>query len=81
MLEGVNGGYVFPIEEFVVPRLPNVPTDPWEVCMPIFQGRSVIIVRNIKQVDPSHPVPYRSGFVFVRVTAGQARADCGPQNG
>ncbi|KAF2600909.1 hypothetical protein F2Q68_00008893 [Brassica cretica] len=37
--------------------------------------------RNVKQVDPSRPVPYRSGLVFERVTAGQARAGCGPQNG
>ncbi|KAF2564671.1 hypothetical protein F2Q70_00015561 [Brassica cretica] len=32
-------------------------------------------------IPTSHPVPYRSGFVFERVTAGQARAGCGPQNG
>ncbi|KAF2582850.1 hypothetical protein F2Q68_00004235 [Brassica cretica] len=32
-------------------------------------------------VDPSHPVLYRSGLVFERVTAGQARAGCGSQNG
>lgn len=37
--------------------------------------------RNVKQVDPSHPVPYRSGFVFEQVMAGQVRTGCGPQNG
>ena len=30
MLEGVYRGYVFPIEKFVLSRLPNVATDPWE---------------------------------------------------
>ncbi|CDY48489.1 BnaC05g13490D [Brassica napus] len=37
--------------------------------------------RDVKQVDPFRPVPYRSGLVFERVTAGQACAGCGPQNG
>ena len=30
MLESVNWGYDFPIKEFLIPRLSNVPTDPWE---------------------------------------------------
>ncbi|KAF3592017.1 hypothetical protein DY000_02023443 [Brassica cretica] len=38
-------------------------------------------LKNVKQVDPSRPVPYRSGLVFERVTVGQAPAGCGPQNG
>ncbi|KAF2563636.1 hypothetical protein F2Q70_00015962 [Brassica cretica] len=29
----------------------------------------------------SRPVPNRSGLIFERVTAGQVRAGCGPQNG
>ncbi|KAF2608056.1 hypothetical protein F2Q68_00044801 [Brassica cretica] len=37
--------------------------------------------RNVKQVDLSRSVPYRSGLVFEWVTAGQARVGCGPQNG
>ena len=31
MLKSVNHGYDFPIKEFIAPRLPNVPIDPWEV--------------------------------------------------
>ncbi|KAF2580094.1 hypothetical protein F2Q68_00005949 [Brassica cretica] len=33
----------------------------------------------VSSVGPPRPVPYRSGFVFSRVTAGQARAGCGLQ--
>ncbi|KAF3496646.1 hypothetical protein DY000_02053281 [Brassica cretica] len=40
-----------------------------------------VFSRNVKQVDPSRPVPYRSGLVFERFTAGQVRAGCGPKNG
>ena len=46
-----------------------------------FRGFPFRRTRNVKQVDPSRPVPYRSGLVFERVTAGQARAGCGLQNG
>ena len=35
--------------------------------------------RDVKQVDPSRPVPYRSGFIFLRVTADQVHAGCGLQ--
>ena len=43
-------------------------------------GLIVLLLRNVKQVDPSRLVQYRSGFVFERVTAGQVRAGYGPQN-
>ena len=36
---------------------------------------------SVGEVDPFHPVLYRSGLVFERITASQARAGCGPQNG
>ena len=36
--------------------------------------------RDVKQVYPSRSVPYRSGLVIERVTAGLSHADCGFQN-
>ena len=30
MLESISWGYDFPIKEFVILRLPDVPEDPWE---------------------------------------------------
>ncbi|CAN6825390.1 unnamed protein product [Brassica oleracea] len=36
--------------------------------------------RDVKQVYPSRPIPYRGGLVIDRVTVGLSRTDCGPQN-
>ncbi|KAF3504284.1 hypothetical protein F2Q69_00043881 [Brassica cretica] len=38
------------------------------------------LTRDVKQVNPSHPVSYRGGVVIERVTASLSRAGCGPQN-
>ncbi|KAH0860252.1 hypothetical protein HID58_088513, partial [Brassica napus] len=35
--------------------------------------------RDVKLVDPSHHVPYRSGLISLRIMAGQARAGYGLQ--
>ncbi|KAF2584503.1 hypothetical protein F2Q70_00036930 [Brassica cretica] len=37
-------------------------------------------IRDVNQVYPFRSVPYCSGLVVERITAGLSRADCGHQN-
>ena len=55
MLESVNRGYDFPLKEFVIPRLPNVPTDPREGIELWFSSKPEIHVLVYGMYSGSNP--------------------------